>query len=117
MVDVVFADVAQPDQARIVALNAHHFLKRGGHAVISIKASCIDSTAPAEAVFAAEVKKLQSEGFKPREQLTLEPYERDHVRWAVSHLLRPFQGLPRCPGPTADALYCFQAMLVAEFTQ
>lgn len=71
MVDVVFADVAQPDQARIVALNAHHFLKNGGHAVISIKASCIDSTAPAEAVFAAEVKKLQSESFKPREQLTL----------------------------------------------
>ncbi|KPV72846.1 uncharacterized protein RHOBADRAFT_32206 [Rhodotorula graminis WP1] len=79
MVDVVFADVAQPDQARIVALNAHHFLKNGGHAVISIKASCIDSTAPAEAVFAAEVKKLQSESFKPREQLTLEPYERDHA--------------------------------------
>lgn len=60
-VDVVFADVAQPDQARIVALNSHHFLKDGGHALISIKASCIDSTAVPEAVFAAEVKKLQSE--------------------------------------------------------
>ena len=36
MVDTIFADVAQPDQARIVALNAHHFLKNGGHAVISI---------------------------------------------------------------------------------
>lgn len=60
-VDVVFADVAQPDQARIVALNSHHFLKDGGHALISIKASCIDSTAVPEAVFAAEVKKLQGE--------------------------------------------------------
>lgn len=57
----------------------HHFLKNGGAAVISIKASCIDSTAPAEVVFAAEVKKLQSEMFKPKEQLTLEPYERDHA--------------------------------------
>lgn len=37
MVDVVFADVAQPDQTRIVALNAHNFLKNGGHFVISIK--------------------------------------------------------------------------------
>ncbi|POM69589.1 RRNA 2'-O-methyltransferase fibrillarin [Phytophthora palmivora] len=79
MVDVVFADVAQPDQARIVALNASHFLKNGGHFVISIKASCIDSTAPPEAVFAREVKKLQQEQFKPAEQLTLEPYERDHA--------------------------------------
>ena len=31
MVDTIFADVAQPDQARIVALNAHYFLKNGGH--------------------------------------------------------------------------------------
>jgi fibrillarin-like rRNA methylase len=37
MVDTIFADVAQPDQARIVALNAHNFLKNGGHFVISIK--------------------------------------------------------------------------------
>lgn len=79
MVDTIFADVAQPDQARIVALNAHHFLKAGGHAVISIKASCIDSTAAPEAVFRREVSKLKSENFKPLEQLTLEPYERDHA--------------------------------------
>lgn len=75
-VDVIFADVAQPDQARIVALNAHHFLKNGGHVVVSIKASCIDSTAPAEAVFASEVKRMVEENIKPHEQLTLEPYER-----------------------------------------
>ena len=37
MVDTIFADVAQPDQARILALNAHHFLKNTGHFVISIK--------------------------------------------------------------------------------
>jgi rRNA 2'-O-methyltransferase fibrillarin len=78
MVDTIFADVAQPDQARIVALNAQYFLKAGGHFVISIKANCIDSTVPAEHVFAKEVKKLQEEKFKPKEQLTLEPYERDH---------------------------------------
>merc|ERR1712168_688951 len=79
MVDVVFADVAQPDQTRIVALNSHHFLKTGGHFVISIKASCIDSTAKPEAVFASEVKKMKAEQMKPQEQLTLEPYERDHA--------------------------------------
>lgn len=79
MVDTIFADVAQPDQARIVALNANYFLKAGGHFVISIKASCIDSTAAPEAVFAREVAKLQAENLKPQEQLTLEPYERDHA--------------------------------------
>ncbi|OCT71169.1 hypothetical protein XELAEV_18038075mg, partial [Xenopus laevis] len=87
MVDVVFADVAQPDQTRIVALNAHNFLKNGGHFVISIKANCIDSTAAPEAVFAAEVKKMQQENMKPQEQLTLEPYERDHA--VVVGIYRP----------------------------
>ncbi len=79
MVDTIFADVAQPDQTRIVGINAHNFLKNGGHFVISIKASCIDSTAPPAAVFAAEVKKMKAEKMKPQEQLTLEPYERDHA--------------------------------------
>ena len=37
MVDCVFADVAQPDQGRIVALNSQFFLKNGGNFVISIK--------------------------------------------------------------------------------
>jgi len=79
MVDCIFADVAQPDQARIVGLNAHQFLKVGGGVVISIKASCIDSTASPEAVFAREVQKLREERIKPKEQLTLEPFERDHA--------------------------------------
>ncbi|KAK9885202.1 hypothetical protein WA026_010707 [Henosepilachna vigintioctopunctata] len=87
MVDTIFADVAQPDQARIVSLNAHNFLKNGGHFVISIKASCIDSTAQPEAVFASEVKKLQADKLKPQEQITLEPYERDHA--VVVGVFRP----------------------------
>lgn len=90
MVDTVFADVAQPDQARIVALNAQYFLKNGGHFVISIKANCIDSTAAPEAVFAEEVKKLQADKLKPKEQLTLEPYERDHA--VVVGVYRPPAG-------------------------
>ncbi|XP_028920306.1 rRNA 2'-O-methyltransferase fibrillarin [Ornithorhynchus anatinus] len=87
MVDVIFADVAQPDQSRIVALNAHNFLRNGGHFVISIKANCIDSTAAPEAVFASEIKKMQQENMKPQEQLTLEPYERDHA--VVVGIYRP----------------------------
>jgi rRNA 2'-O-methyltransferase fibrillarin len=66
MVDVIFADVAQPDQARIITLNSHLFLKAGGHIVISIKANCIDSTVPAATVFASEVKKLQQDKVKPQ---------------------------------------------------
>lgn len=85
-VDAIFADVAQPDQARIVALNAEYFLKNEGNVIISIKASCIDSTAPPETVFAREVQFLKDNKFKPLEQVTLEPYERDHAMVTGTHL-------------------------------
>ena len=39
MVDALFADVAQPNQAQIFAQNAEAFLKNGGYFMISIKVS------------------------------------------------------------------------------
>lgn len=87
MVDVIFADVAQPDQARILGLNAGMFVKNRGHFVLSIKASCIDSTKAAEIVYAQEIEKLKEEKFRPVERISLEPYERDHV--VVSGMYRP----------------------------
>ena len=41
----------------------------------------------AEAVFAGEVKKMCAEKMKPLEQVTLEPYERDHA--VVVGIYRP----------------------------
>eukprot|EP00743_Colponemidia_sp_Colp-15_P012511 GILK01014275.1.p1 GENE.GILK01014275.1~~GILK01014275.1.p1 ORF type:complete len:215 (+),score=18.61 GILK01014275.1:2-646(+) len=79
MVDTIFMDVAQPDQARILAINAQYFLKNMGHYVISVKANCIDSTMEAAVVFAAEVDKMKKDRLKPLEQVTLEPFERDHA--------------------------------------
>ncbi|EYU39190.1 hypothetical protein MIMGU_mgv1a026684mg, partial [Erythranthe guttata] len=79
MVDVIISDIAQPDQARILGLNASYFLKAGGHFVISIKPNSIDSTIPAELVLDVQVKRLQVDQFKPVEQLTLGPYWRDHA--------------------------------------
>merc|ERR1711953_522931 len=48
MVDVIFSDVAQPDQTEIVMKNANHYLKKTGEVLIAIKASCVDSMAPPE---------------------------------------------------------------------
>lgn len=47
--------------------------------VVSFQANCIDSTAEPAKVFAEEIKKLQVDKLKPQEQITLEPYERDHA--------------------------------------
>jgi len=87
MVDVIFADIAQPDQARILGLNAAHFVKNRGHFIISIKASCVDSTKPAEVVYASEIEMLREQKFRPVERISLEPYERDHI--VVAGMYRP----------------------------
>jgi rRNA 2'-O-methyltransferase fibrillarin len=60
MCDVIFADVAQPDQSRILGLNASMFIKNRGHFVISVKASCIDSTQKPEHVYANEIEVLKA---------------------------------------------------------
>lgn len=75
MVNVILTNVTQPDQTQRVALNAHIFLQNGGYFVISIKTNCIDATAPAEAVFASEAKRMHQENMKPQEQLKLAVYE------------------------------------------
>ncbi|CAD2217524.1 rRNA 2'-O-methyltransferase fibrillarin [Angomonas deanei] len=78
LVDCIFMDVAQPDQARILALNAEYFLKPQGGFVISIKANCIDSTAQPDLVYESERKKLKEAGLAAKMHATLEPFERDH---------------------------------------
>jgi len=80
MCDVLFADVAQPNQAQIVAQNANYFLKNDGHFIISIKANCIDSTAPTEVVVQSEISKLKADKLRIQQLLkTLDPYERHHA--------------------------------------
>jgi len=79
MVDGIFSDVAQPDQTEIVMKNADMFLKKGGLLMIIIKASCVDTLAIPEEVFANEINKLRIEGYNPQEQQTLEPYQRHHA--------------------------------------
>lgn len=87
MVDCIFMDVAQPDQSRILALNAQHFLKTEGHYMISIKANCIDSTVDPSAVFESERQAMKKDGLKPMEQVSLEPFERGHC--VIGGVYRP----------------------------
>lgn len=87
LVDCIFADVAQPDQARIIGINAQTFLKNEGGFVFSIKANCIDSTADPNAVFKSQVQELKKYNMRAKEQVTLEPFERDHA--VVTGLYKP----------------------------
>jgi len=78
-VDVVFADVAQPNQAEIMVKNASLFLRRGGHAMLSIKARSIDVSGRPSEVYRSQVEVLEGAGLRVAQTVSLEPYERDHA--------------------------------------
>jgi fibrillarin-like pre-rRNA processing protein len=77
-VDLVYADVAQPNQTDIFMDNLRLFLKKDGYGIIMIKARSIDVTRKPKHVFREEESKIIERGFKVIEKIDLEPYEKDH---------------------------------------
>ena len=81
-VDVVFQDVAQPNQAEIAAINSKYFLEEHGHLMLSIKSRSIDTVASPKKIFKEEVRKLESGfdiEFEVLERKELEPFHEDHL--------------------------------------
>lgn len=76
-IDVVFEDVAQPDQIKILKRNARKFLKDDGYAVISVKSRAVDVTKDPEEIYEKSKKEMEEE-FSVLELLDLGPWERDH---------------------------------------
>jgi len=82
-VDVVYCDIAQPDEVNIAMRNADEFLKEGGYMMIAIKSRSIDVTKEPKEIYALERKKLEGRGFETVELVELDPYERDHAMIVV----------------------------------
>lgn len=78
-VDVIFADVAQPDQAEIIVLNVKNFLKEGGYIMLSVKARSIDVKEDPKKIYETQVKILVDAGLEIHEVIELEPLEKDHA--------------------------------------
>ena len=76
-VDVVYVDIAQPDQTEIAILNCKTFLKKNGYLMLVVKTRSIDVTKDPSQVMRSEVKKLSS-NFEIVQEINLEPYEKDH---------------------------------------
>ena len=84
-VDTIYCDVAQPEQARILADNADSFLKLKGEALLTVKARSIDSTRDPTKVFAQEAATLKSRGFTVEKSITLRPYDRAHAMFLARY--------------------------------
>ncbi len=76
--DVVYCDVADPQETEIAIRNAKEFLKEGGFLLIAIKSQSIDVTKPPQLVYKEESEKLKKAGFSVLQIIDLEPHEKKH---------------------------------------
>ncbi len=77
-VDVVYSDIAQPDQTEIAISNCQMFLKDGGYLFMVIKARSIDVTQSPKKIIENEIKKLHPD-FSVIQNIDLMPYDKDHA--------------------------------------
>jgi len=77
-VDIVYVDIAQPDQTNIAIENCRLYLKSGGYLFLVIKTRSIDVTKDPKRVIKNEIKKLESL-FEIKQTIDLQPYDKDHA--------------------------------------
>jgi fibrillarin-like pre-rRNA processing protein len=78
-VDDIYCDIAQPEQAKVLADNADLFLRSSGWIMLAVKAQSIDVTKEPSEIYKREVKVLKSRGFHMEEVVHLEPYDKAHA--------------------------------------
>jgi fibrillarin-like pre-rRNA processing protein len=78
-VDTIYCDVAQPEQAKLLADNADVFLKPSGWVMLAVKAQSIDVTMDPDAVYRQEANILRKRGFDVKEVVNLEPFDKAHA--------------------------------------
>ena len=76
--DIVYSDIAQPDQTEIAISNCKLYLKNNGYLFLVIKTRSIDVTQPPKKIIDGELKKL-SANFEILQQIDLYPYDKDHA--------------------------------------
>ncbi len=83
-IDVLYIDVASPDQAEITIRNAQKFLKHDGVVMLAIKSQSIDVVKPPRQVYEECLQKLEKH-FEVLDKAELDPYEKAHMylvmRW------------------------------------
>ena len=77
-VDIVYVDIAQPDQTDIAIKNCKLYLKSHGYLFLVIKTRSIDVVKDPRMVIKDEIKKLDML-FQIKQTIDLHPYDKDHV--------------------------------------
>ncbi|RIB35533.1 MAG: fibrillarin [Candidatus Nanoclepta minutus] len=82
-VDLVYQDIAQPHQVKILINNVDLFLKNKGYVFFAVKARSIDVSKDPRLIFDEVGKELEEYGFKIVNKVRLEPYHKDHMMFLL----------------------------------
>ena len=85
-VDSIYCDVAQPEQAKLLADNADVFLKPSGWVMLAVKSQSIDVTMDPSDVYRQEARVLRKRGLDVKEIVLLEPYDKAHAMIVAQHI-------------------------------
>lgn len=78
-VDLLYCDIAQPDQTQIAIENCRIYLKNQGRMILIIKTRSIDVTMKPQKVIRQELNKLQNRSFEILQVINLDPFDKDHA--------------------------------------
>jgi len=82
-VDLVYCDVADPDEVELFIRNCKMFLKENGYGMIAIKSQSIDVTKDPILIYSESEEKLEKENFKILDFVALDPYDKAHGFFVV----------------------------------
>ncbi len=78
-IEIVYCDVAQPDQTEIAIKNCDEYLDKPGYLFLVVKASSIDALKSKQEVFEDQTRILEHDNFDILQEIDLEPYDRNHA--------------------------------------
>ncbi len=78
-IDLVYQDIAQPNQAQIAIANCSYYLKDKGTLILAIKSQSIDSVQKPEKIYIQEKKILEKAGYKISESFNIHRYAANHI--------------------------------------
>ena len=84
LVDFIYQDISQRNQAEIYISNVSRFLRKNGNGILMVKARSIDVSLKPKKAYNIVCTKLENNGIKIQEIIDLAPYEKDHSAFVIS---------------------------------
>ncbi len=85
VVDLIYQDISQRNQAGIFISNIARYLKRSSNSILMVKARSIDVALKPNKAYNLVCSELENSGLKIKDKIDLKPYEKDHAAVIISN--------------------------------